>query len=308
MQERDGLVVFQTPELRNPLLVCGISGWVDAGEVSTGSLRYLIKRLKATRFAEMPLSRYHIYQMPGQTTQRPFIKIEDGVLKHHQLPSNGFYYWQNPESNTDLILFLGSEPNISWDKYAENLIYIAESFQVNRVYMLGGVLDKIPHTKEPPVTCYAVEPSLKSEMAKYAVQFTNYEGPGSFTSSFMYLANERGLKVISLSARVTYYPEFNILIPTNPKAQLALIRRLYYLLGFKLNLSDLESLSHELENKLDFMASQNVQLFAYIKRLESDFQEVKFKEPLEISATEAVEIAEELLRGELGDKNDNKSE
>ena len=37
-------------------MVCGISGWVDGGEVATGSVRYLIGKLEARTFAEMPIA------------------------------------------------------------------------------------------------------------------------------------------------------------------------------------------------------------------------------------------------------------
>jgi hypothetical protein len=44
------------------------------------------------------------------------------------------------------------------------------------------------------------------------------------------------------------------------------------------------------------MASHNPEFRAYVEELEKEFIEVKYQAPLDISANEAVQLAEELLR------------
>jgi len=295
--ERQGNVVFtEKPKLRHPYLVCGLSGWVDGGEAATGSIQYLISELGAQKFAEIPISRFHIFQVPGQLALRPQIKIEDGLLKEHHFPQNQFFYWVNPDAEHDLILFLGTEPNLNWEEYAEAIFSVASEFAVARIYLLGGVLDKTPHTKEPGVFCTASSEALKEEMLRYRMALGNYEGPGSFGSTLLHFSKQRGVEMVSLIARATYYPEFNIAIPRNPKAIRAIVVRLKSLLRLNLDLADLDRESEELELKLNFMASHNREFQAYIEELEKDFIEVKYEEPLDISAHEAVQIAEELLK------------
>ncbi|HEY82302.1 MAG TPA: PAC2 family protein [Dehalococcoidia bacterium] len=295
--ERRGNVVFtEKPKLRQPYLVCGLNGWVDGGEAATGSIQYLVSKLGARRFAEIPIGRFHIFQVPGQLALRPQIKIEDGLLKEHHFPQNQFFYWQNPHSEHDLILFLGTEPNLNWEEYAEAIFSVVSEFGVARIYLLGGVLDKTPHTREPGVFCTLSSEALKEEMLRYRLALGNYEGPGSFGSTLLHLARARRLEMVNLIARATYYPEFNIVIPRNPKAIRAIVVRLNSLLRLHLDLADLERESEELELKLNFMASHNPKFQAYIEQLEKDFVEVKYEEPLDISPHEAVEIAEELLK------------
>jgi len=84
MDRRRNVIMVEKPRLRHPYMVCGISGWVDGGEAATGSIRYLMKKLKAQRFAEIPIDRFHIFQAPGQLSLRPHIKLEDGILKEHR--------------------------------------------------------------------------------------------------------------------------------------------------------------------------------------------------------------------------------
>jgi len=277
-------------------MVCGIGGWVDGGEAATGSVKYLAKKLAAKRFAEIPLDRFHIFQVPGQLSLRPQIRIEEGMLKEHHFPQNQFFSWVNPNADNDLILFRGTEPNLNWEEYAGAILDLAEEFAVVRIYLLGGVLDKTPHTREPGVSCTCSSEKLKEEMQKCGMQFSSYEGPGSFATTLLHLCQARQRQVVSITARATYYPEFNIVIPHNPKTIRAVVRHLNYLLDLNLDVSDLDRQAEEFEAKLDFMASQNPRFQAYIEKLEKDFTEAKYEEPLGISPDEAVRLAEEFLK------------
>ena len=297
MNWRENVIIAERPELRRPYMGCGIGGWVDGGEAATGSIQYLVRKLRAKRFAEIPISRFHIFQMPGQLSLRPHIRIEDGILKEHRFPQNQFFYWVNPNADNDLILFLGTEPNLNWEEYADAILGVAEEFAVIRIYLLGGVLDKTPHTREPGVSCACSSDQLKEEMRKYSMQFSNYEGPGSFSTTLLRICQDRRGQMVSLTTRATYYPEFNIVIPHNPKAIRAVVSRLNHLLCLNLDISDLDKQAEEFEAKLDFMASQNPAFQTYIEELEKDFIEVTYEEPLEMSPDEAVRLAEEFLKG-----------
>lgn len=296
MDKPRNLIISEKPKLRQPYMVCGISGWVDGGEAATGSTQYLIRKLKAKKFAEIPMEKFHIFQVPGQLALRPHIVIEDGRLKEHRFPRNQFFYVVNPNADNDLIFFLGTEPNLNWEEYARAILSVAEEFAVPRIYLLGGVLDKTPHTREPGVFCTCSSEELREEMQRYAIQFSHYEGPGSFGTTLLHFSQKKRIPLVSVIARTTYYPEFNIVIPRNPKAISALVSRLNRLLQLNLDISDLEREVEELEAKLDFMASHNPEFQTYLKELEKDFIEVKYEEPLDISASEAVQIAEEFLK------------
>ena len=294
--DRGNVIITGKPKLRHPYLVCGIGGWVDGGEAATGSTRYLVRKLGAKRFAEIPIARFHIFQVPGQLSLRPQIKIEDGLLKEHHFPQNQFLYWLNPNADNDLILFLGTEPNLNWEEYAEAILSVVEEFAVARIYLLGGVLDKTPHTKEPAVSCACSSEQLKKEMQKYGMPFSNYEGPGRFGTTLLYICQQKQVPMVSITARATYYPEFNIVIPRNPKSIRAVVKRLNSPLRLNLDISDLDREVEEFEAKLGFMASHNPEFQTYIEELEKDYIEVKYEEPLDISANEAVQLAEEFLK------------
>jgi proteasome assembly chaperone (PAC2) family protein len=297
MNKQSNLTFRAKPKLRRPSMVCGISGWVDGGQAATGTVQYLKGKLKAKRLAEIPIDRFHIFQVPGQVTMRPHIKLEDGLLKQHDFPKNLFFCWANPGGDRDVILFEGTEPNMNWPEYAAAILQLAEQFGVSRIYLLGGVLDKTPHTREPNVSCACSSADLKEEMRRYGVQFSNYEGPGRFGTTLLHFCQQRRFPLVGLTVRATYYPEFSIVIPRNPKSIRALVLRLKGLLQLDLDISDLDAEAAAFEDKLGGIAARNQEFRAYVESLEREYVELRYEEPLGISGDEAVRIAEELLKG-----------
>jgi proteasome assembly chaperone (PAC2) family protein len=296
MDKEENIIITEKPTLRAPYMVCGISGWLDGGESATGSVQYLSEKLGARSFAEIPIEKFHVFHVSGQLSIRPHIKIEDGILMEHSFPQNQFFYWTNPHGDNDLILFLGAEPNLNWKGYARAILSIAKEFAVARIYLLGGLLDRTPHTREPNVSCLCSSPEIKEEMKEYGVQFTNYEGPGSFETTLLHFCQEERIQTVNFITRATYYPEFNIVIPRNPRSIRAMVRRLNSLLHLNLDTSDLDTQVKEAEAKLRSLASHDPKFRKYVEDLEKEYIEVEFEESLDISADEAIRIVEEMLR------------
>lgn len=300
MAERldDNLTILRQPRLREPTLVAGFAGWLDGGGAAMGTLEYLIKKLKATRFAQIHAENFHVYQVPGMEMMRPLIKTAEGLVEIIHTPVNDFFYWKNPRTGAgDVILLLGTEPNMRWNEYIGALLNFAEKMKVKRIYSVGGVLGGVPHTRQPQVSCSVSHPELKKALAPYAVRFSNYTGPGTFQSYLVAICHKFHMPAIHLTARAVYYPEFSIGISFNPKAIHALLQRLTRLLDMDLDVSDLVQAGLELEAKLNSMAKQNPKLQSYVEELERNYTELKLEEgPLKGQPEDFVRDAEEYLR------------
>ena len=109
MSNKENIKFESKPALRKPYIICGLNGSFNGGDVSQAGVEYFINQYKAEKFAEMPASHYHIYQLPGIDSLRPVFKMQEGLITESHLPVNEFYYARNPDSEHDLILFLGEE-------------------------------------------------------------------------------------------------------------------------------------------------------------------------------------------------------
>ncbi len=308
MNEEKNVQFSSRPNLRSPGIICGLDGWVNTGNVSVGGVNYFTRQYKAKKFSEMPASRFHIYQMPGALSRSPVFRMEEGLITETHLPTNEFYYAQNPGSDRDLILFQGTEPNLNWEEYADAVVSVASDLGASRLFAFGGLLDEIPYTREPLMTCTCTSAKVKEEMEEYNVMFSSREGPATFNQMLLYACKKKGLDGISLTVRVPYYPEYNIAIGHSPVSIKAALVRLNHLLHLDINFAELDKAIKELRGKLDFVRQQNPQFNTYIEELEKKYVEMPYNEPLDISPSEAIRFAEEFLKGNQDQHKDQQSD
>jgi proteasome assembly chaperone (PAC2) family protein len=292
----DNLTFIEKPPLRNPYLVCGLNGWLNSGDVAVGGMKYLIDYFKATPFAEMDTSRFHVYQIPGIHSARPVFKMEDGVIKDTDFPKNQFYYAGNPSSDHDIILLQGTEPNLYWEEYGDTVVSLAREFKVSRIYTFGAIYDRSPYNREPNITCTCTGGKIRDELIKYNVIMSSREGMATINLMLLHAFQKNGLDGVNLTVRVPYYPEFNVSLDYSPRSVKAILERLNHLLKMGLDFKELNQEIVEIESKLDSIRKKNSEFNTYLEELEKNYTEIPYQEPFDISPDEAVRFAEELLK------------
>lgn len=263
----DRLIIKDKPELTAPYILAGLKGWLNAGEISTGCIDYLRRKLDARPFASIEPTGFHIYQIPSSSaeqTLRPLVKIKDGLVRKLDLPRNEFYFWKSGAAR-DLILFLGVEPNLDWPAYAQAIVDVARQFKAPRIYCLGGIFDQVPHTRQTRIMATVSHPRLKDELRAFA-RFTDYEGPSSFNTMLSSVAREQGMEMAGISARTPLYVQ-----DLNTKACYDLLKNVIALAGLDIDLSDLKAAGETLVEMLDKAFSQNTTAREQLKKLEEQF-------------------------------------
>jgi proteasome assembly chaperone (PAC2) family protein len=269
------LSIYKSPTLRNPRLLLGFSGWMDGGEVSTGTVQCLIDKLDAERFAEIEPNGFYIYSFPGTmeitALFRPHTKIRDGLIETYEIPTNSFY----ASEKSDLILFLGKEPSLRWEDFADCMFAICEDFGVKTIYFIGSVAGLVPHTREPRLFCSVSDRILKETFKHYGVNFTNYEGPASIVTYLTAACRQRGLGMVSLVATIPAYVQGN-----NPKCIEAVTKRLAGMLEIDVDLRDMAAVSEAFEKKLVEVIQEQPELAENIRKLEEDYDNEIFNSEL----------------------------
>ena len=298
MSNQDNLKFDSKPSLQKPYIICGLNGSFNGGNTSVGCVNYLISQFDVVKFAEMPASRYHIYQIPALDSLRPVFKMEEGLIVESHLPVNEFYYAKNTGSEHDLILFRGNEPSLNWEEYAETIVDLACNFGAARLYTMCGLLDMTPYTREPLISCTCTNARVKQEMENFQVTFSNREGMASFGQMLVYTCQKKGLEGVNFTVRVPCYPEFNVFLGDSPKSQKAILARIKDLLHLDMNFDELDTAIKETEGKLNFVRQQNPSFSALIEELEKQYVEMPYQESLGISPSDAVKLAEEFLKND----------
>ncbi len=262
----DPLFVRSCPSLKNGTLVLAFSGWMDGGDVSTGTVQRLVDLLGADPIAEIDPEPFYIYNFPGTmdiaAIFRPPIEIEDGVIKSIEMPSNTFYLHER----AGLVLFIGKEPNLRWRTFGDAIFRFAKQAGIKSVLFVGSFGGAVPHTREPRLYVTCSDARLLPEMEHYGMRRSGYEGPGSFTSYLMTEAKTVGLEMTSLVAEIPGY-----LQGTNPLSIEAVTRRLAKILKLPLDLDSLRSTSTEWELGISAAIEQDDDLAAKVRAMEEEY-------------------------------------
>jgi len=265
------LIIHERPSLEAVRMIIGFSGWMDGGDVSTGTIEYLKNKLKANKFAEINPGEFYIFNLPGGMEQvaqfRPYTKIKDGLLIDFEYPRNEFFL----DQESRVILFSGKEPNLRWDEYANSIFQLAEEFDVRKIYFIGSFAGATPHTREPRITCSVFAEEQKVSLKKQDVRFTNYEGPASIATLLNKFSKEKGIEMANLVAEIPAYIQVR-----NPRAIEAVIKRLVRILDLDIDLNDLHRASLEFEKNIDKALLKQPVLTEQIKKLEDNYDSETF--------------------------------
>ncbi|MFC1737531.1 PAC2 family protein [Planctomycetota bacterium] len=260
------LHIYKRPSVHKPQLVLGFSGWMDGGEVSTGSVKRLIESNNAKKFAEIGPEGFYINNFPSSmeitALFRHYTKIKDGLIKRYETVENTFFC----DEETNLIFFLGKESNLQWHNFADDFFSLCSEFDVEMIYFIGSAAGLVPHTRQPHLFCSVSESNLKDTFRQYGVKFTNYEGPAGISTYLMANCHKHNMKMASVVATIPAYVQ-----GSNPKCIEAVTRRLAGILGLQIDLNDLRALSDEFDKKLSNIVQEQPELAATINKLEEDY-------------------------------------
>lgn len=238
-------IIYEEPELKDPILVLGFRGWADAGKISSGCIGYLVKKLGAKKFGEIMPDDFYILQ-----NSRPLGWIKDGVIEKLEWPSTELFYYKNMRGN-DLILLLADEPNFRPNEYIETIIYFASLYKVKRIYLIGGVIaSEVSTTEEPLVEAVIGNPGLKEELKEYGLGYVNYgsskqPAPVGIHSLLVLACQKRGIDAISLWGQAP--PFVNIY----PKSIRAILEKLAKMLKIDIDLEDIERASRDFDRLVE---------------------------------------------------------
>ncbi len=270
------LSIYKTPKLDHPKMVLGFSGWMNGGEVSIATINWLVAVLNANLLGLIEPQGFYIYNMPGTMEtailMRPYVRVNKGVIQSIEMPGNTFYYSQK----TDLILFIGKEPNLNWEDFAQCILSICHDFGVHEVYFIGSVAGVVPHTREPTMMCSVSDIKMKQQMEKLGFKLTTYEGPASFATYFMARAAAHGMTMANLVATVPAYVQGE-----NPKCIEAALRVLGNLLSLPIDLETLREMSDDFEKRLTEIVKQMPELEDNIKKLEEIYDNDIFEHEMD---------------------------
>jgi proteasome assembly chaperone (PAC2) family protein len=248
----------EPPRLRSPILVCAFAGWNDAAGSATTALTTVAESLDAELIAQVDPEEFFDFQ-----ANRPTIRLTEGQTREIEWPGNVLLAASAPGAERDLVLLAGTEPNLRWRTFAEGLAEVAEGLGVEMVVTLGALIADVSHTLPVPITGLASDDQLVEDLD---LTRSNYEGPTGVVGVLHDACRRRGISSASLWAAVPHY----VAAVPNPKAALALLRRLEGLVGVAVEASGLEEEAESYQLQVSRAVAANPEIEELVKRLEEE--------------------------------------
>jgi predicted ATP-grasp superfamily ATP-dependent carboligase len=242
--------------LRAPAHVCAFKGWNDAGDAASAALSFVGSALNATRFARIDPEEFFDFQ-----STRPRVRFTEGRAREITWPSIDIYEARVPRAPRDLILLEGPEPSMRWRTFCRLIIDLAEALGTQMVVSMGALLADVPHSRPVNITGLSSDAGLVSRLG---VTAGTYEGPTGIVGVLHSICAEAGLPAASLWASVPHY----VAAAPNPKAALALVRKLEGLVGVSVDGSELETAAADYERQVSLAVQSDPDVQAFVERLE----------------------------------------
>jgi proteasome assembly chaperone (PAC2) family protein len=244
--------------LRRPLVIMAFSGWNDAAESATTAARYLSQLWSSRTFASIDPEEFYHFGL-----SRPSVRFKAGSRNEREIiwPATEFSLARPTELDRDLIVGVAIEPHLKWRTYCAAVIDLARRVEASLVLTLGALLGEVPHTRPVRLSGGAYDPELA---ARLGIRPTRYEGPTGIIGVLNTTCREEGIPTASLWANVPHY----ISGIENPKAALALVRRVLSLLNAEADLTDLTEAARQFEQNLNGIVAQNAKIAEYVSKLE----------------------------------------
>ena len=248
------------PQLTNPIVVAGFTGWNDAGDAASTAVRTLIESGRARALAEIDPEPFTDF-----ATVRPQVRLDQ---QHHRQiiwPTVGV--WSMSAPGADVVLVLGPEPALRWRAFCEQIVGIARHFDSPLALTLGALLADVPHTRPVQLVGTATDHEL---VERFDLERSRYEGPTGIVGVLQHALTEAGVPSASLWAAV---PGYASQLPS-PRAAIALVERACSIMGTPAPTAALAAQAAEYDATVAALVADDDDLELYVARLESMLDEM----------------------------------
>jgi proteasome assembly chaperone (PAC2) family protein len=280
-------------ELDRPVMIAAFRGWNDAGDAATFAAEHLARVWSAERIARIDPEEFFDFQ-----SVRPTVHLVEGSTRHISWPTNEFWAAHLPGAPHDVVLLVGTEPNLRWRGFSDLVVGVARRLEVSLVVTFGALLADVPHSRPVQITGTAVDPDL---VRRLGLHRSRYEGPTGIVGVLHDALSRAGVDSASLWAAVPHY----LGVAPNPKAALALVETVTGLIGVGADVGELARATLDYEEQVAQIVATDDDVQAYVRLLEERIDERALEEIAEADLPSGESLAQDIERF-LRERGDDK--
>lgn len=262
----DPLTILETPRLNDATMLLALTGWMDGGFVSTGTVKQLMEGRNLVEVARIEPAGFYIDNFPGSMELaalfRPHVRYVNGLIRAFEMPANEIY--ADPDSN--IAFFIGKEPNLNWPAFADCVFEVANKLGVKRIIFMGSFGGGVPHTREPRLFASVSDRTLLPLLKAHVLRPSDYEGPASFATYLLSHASGHVMEMLSIAVEIPGY-----LQGVNPLSIEAVTKRLAKMLGLTVDFTRMRAASNEWETQVSEAVAKDEEMAETVRKLEEQY-------------------------------------
>ena len=247
------------PELRDPVMIITLSGWVDAGMAGAGAVAVLLEQLDARR----AFGRIDLADLMDLQHTRPTVHLVDGVSREITWPAIELVAGR---SGRDLVVCVGPEPSLRWRALLGELVDATLRLGVRRAFTLGGIPTVASHRRPVEILATGTSTDVVDEAGAWR---NDYTGPTGAQSALQVMLGQAGVPTLALWAQVPHY----VAAGPSPPAIRALLSRVRELGGVEVDLSTLDDQTNAYLRRVEQGIADRPDVLDAIRQIESGTEE-----------------------------------
>ncbi|MDQ6616518.1 MAG: PAC2 family protein [Actinomycetota bacterium] len=241
-------------QLRRPVLILCMEGWIDAGLGGAGALSTLLHGMTTEVFATFDSD-----ALIDQRARRPVLNVVNGLNTSLRWPEITLRVGDSGDRSA--IILSGPEPDMRWKQFTREVVSVSSRLGIEIVIGLGAFPAPAPHTRPIRLVSTASTQEL-ADLVGYLP--ASIEVPAGIHASLELAFAQAGLPAVGIWARV---PHYAATMPY-PTASEALLDKLSQLTGIEVDTSSLHAASVKTLADLNDLISSSHEHAAMVRQLE----------------------------------------
>lgn len=256
----------ELPELQgllDPIVVIAFSGWSDAASSASDAVDFLTDHYVAESVYAIDPDDFYDFQVT-----RPVVTVNEGT---HRITWPTTEVLVGSSEDQDVVLVVGPEPSYRWDAFCRMLTGIIAQAKPKMIVMLGALLADVLHNRPLPTSVTSNNATLQQ---RNGIISSSYEGPTGITGVLAHRLEAAGLPVASVWVSVPHY----VASSPNPKATLALLKRVEAITELPLAMGELPELAQAWERGANEVIDSDSAISEYVIALAEEQDETDLPE------------------------------
>jgi len=242
--------------LRDPVLVLGMDGWIDAGLGAGSAMAHILASMDTEPVATFDGDAFVDYR-----ARRPMVRITDGVTDELSWPEIRLLAGQDREGR-DVLALVGPEPDMQWARFVAAVVGLCGELGVRLSCALGAFPLSVPHTRPVRLAATATSRALAESVGTVP---GTIEVPAGVHTAVQEGFGRAGTPAISLWARVPIYAA-NV---PYPAASAALVAGLHTVAGLSFDTGTLDAAAAVAAARIDEMIAASEEHSQMVRQMEA---------------------------------------